>query len=83
MADARETSGDAVVCHRHRVQLVDARPALVAEAHAAGLTVVPWKSRSTGRGGGGRDGDSDMRRFISTYGVDGLFTDNPDLFPRR
>ena len=65
-------------------QLVDARPALVAEAHAAGLTVVPWTFRAR-RGAAEEAGTAtaDMRRFISTYGVDGLFTDNPDLFPRR
>ena len=64
-------------------QLVDARPGLVADAHAAGLTVVPWTFRA-------RRGDAaeavaataDMLRFAETYGVDGLFTDNPDLFPR-
>ncbi|HTV01273.1 MAG TPA: glycerophosphodiester phosphodiesterase family protein [Luteitalea sp.] len=63
--------------------LVDARPELVREAHAAGLTVVPWTFRAR------RDvaaeastATADMRRFVATYGVDGLFTDNPDLFPR-
>jgi hypothetical protein len=24
-----------------------------------------------------------MEQFLYTYNVDGLFTDNPDLFPRR
>jgi len=25
---------------------------------------------------------AEMRKFVETYKVDGLFTDNPDLFPR-
>jgi glycerophosphoryl diester phosphodiesterase len=56
---------------------------LVAEAHEAGLTVVPWTFRAP-RGGGAEaaTATADMRRFTETYGVDGLFTDNPDLFPR-
>jgi glycerophosphoryl diester phosphodiesterase len=64
--------------------IVDARPALVAEAHAAGLTVVPWTFRAPrGAAADAKTATDDMRRFIETYGVDGLFTDNPDLFPRK
>ena len=63
--------------------LVDARPALVRDAHAAGLTVVPWTFRARrGVAAEATTATDDMRRFIDTYGVDGLFTDNPDLFPR-
>jgi glycerophosphoryl diester phosphodiesterase len=64
--------------------LIDARPAIVAEAHAAGLAVVPYTFR-TARGadaGGRATSRADMRRFLVDLGVDGLFTDNPDLFPR-
>ncbi len=63
--------------------LVDANPGLVGDAHRAGLTVVPWTFRA--RRGSAAEADAataDMRRFIGEYGVDGLFTDNPDLFPR-
>lgn len=64
-------------------QLVDARPALVAEAHAEGLTVVPWTFRAKrGMPTEAAAATADMRRFVETYRVDGLFTDNPDLFPR-
>jgi glycerophosphoryl diester phosphodiesterase len=64
--------------------LVDARPALVVEAHAAGLTVVPWTFRAPrGSAAEAKTATDDMRRFVETYKVDGLFTDNPDLFPRR
>ena len=63
--------------------LVDARPALVSDAHAAGLTVVPWTFRARrGSAAEAATATADMRRFVDTYEVDGLFTDNPDLFPR-
>jgi glycerophosphoryl diester phosphodiesterase len=64
--------------------LIDARPALVADAHAAGLAVVPYTFRAVRDGGdAARDAArADMRRFLSDHRVDGLFTDNPDLFPR-
>jgi len=63
--------------------LIDARPAIVAEAHAAGLAVVPYTFRAArGADAGGRETiRTDMRRVLD-LGVDGLFTDNPDLFPR-
>jgi len=65
-------------------QLIEARPAIVADAHAAGLAVVPYTFRqSPGSGDAGREAArADMRRFLVDYRVDGLFTDNPDLFPR-
>ncbi|WP_157899212.1 glycerophosphodiester phosphodiesterase family protein [Luteitalea pratensis] len=63
--------------------ILEARPAMVAEAHAAGLTVVPWTFRARrGAAAEAATATTDMRRFTETYGVDGLFTDNPDLFPR-
>ena len=62
-------------------QLVSSRPELVRWAHAAGLTVTPWTFRaSTAPGGSVAD---EMARFLYDYGVDALFTDNPDQFPRR
>jgi glycerophosphoryl diester phosphodiesterase len=64
--------------------LIDTRPALVADAHAAGLAVVPYTFRvARDAGEAARDAaTADMRRFLVDRGVDGLFTDNPDLFPR-
>jgi glycerophosphoryl diester phosphodiesterase len=64
--------------------LIDAHPTLVAEAHAAGLAVVPYTFRvARDAGVAARDAaTADMRRFLVERGVDGLFTDNPDLFPR-
>jgi glycerophosphoryl diester phosphodiesterase len=65
-------------------QLVDRTPSLVADAHTAGLAVVPWTFRQA-RGTGQAERDAAiaaMRRFATELKVDGLFTDNPDLFPR-
>jgi glycerophosphoryl diester phosphodiesterase len=65
-------------------QLIEARPGIVADAHAAGLAVVPYTFRQpSGSGDPGRErARAEMRRFLVDYRVDGLFTDNPDLFPR-
>ena len=57
-------------------------PEMVARAHAAGLTVTSWTFRS---------GDKmevpsvrdEMHHFLYTLGIDALFTNNPDQFPRR
>lgn len=62
--------------------LVAQRPALVREAQAAGLTVVPWTFRASNVPAPHGDVTAEMRTFLVDYGVDGLFTDNPDLFPR-
>ena len=62
--------------------LVEARPAIVRDAHALGLTVIPYtfRSGSTGRFSTVQD---EMRHFLYGLGVDGVFTDNPDRFPAR
>ena len=46
-------------------------PALVAEAHAAGVQIVPWTVNER----------ADMQRLVA-MGVDGLITDYPDRFER-
>lgn len=88
-------------------QLIDDDPALVARAHARGMTVVPYTFRLRGRPAppallasmpaatrarvtaaddrlpATREAlTAEMRRFVDQRHVDGLFTDNPDLFPR-
>lgn len=56
-------------------------PNSVADAHAAGLTVIPYTF-------GDRDPQEfenvriETGYFLNSLGVDGLFTNNPDLFPR-
>ena len=62
--------------------IVADNPEFVAWAHAEGLTVVPYTFRAANTG---RFADvaAEMNYFLYTLGVDGLFTDNPDRFPRR
>lgn len=62
--------------------LIENDPAVVKRAHAAGLTVTPYTFRSAAIGKY-RDVREEMHRFLYTYGVDALFTDNPDQFPRK
>jgi glycerophosphoryl diester phosphodiesterase len=62
--------------------IVEKLPELVKWAHAAGLTVTPWTFRSSGTGVY-QSVREEMAKFLYDYGVDALFTDNPDQFPRR
>jgi glycerophosphoryl diester phosphodiesterase len=61
--------------------LIERNPEIVKWAHDAGLTVTPYtfRSASTGRF---KDAREEMRHFLFNYGVDAVFTDNPDMFPR-
>lgn len=61
--------------------IVDAAPDLVKRAHAAGLTVTLWTFRaSTTTFPSVRE---EMDKYLYQLGVDAVFTDNPDQFPRR
>lgn len=62
--------------------IVEAQPDLVKWAHAAGLTVTPWTFRSSNTGKY-PNVKAEMEKFLYEYGVDAVFTDNPDQFPRR
>ena len=57
-------------------------PAMVARAHAAGLTVTSWTFRSDEKTEYPNVG-AEMSHFLYALGIDALFTNNPDLFPRR
>jgi glycerophosphoryl diester phosphodiesterase len=57
-------------------------PTLVHRAHAAGLTVTPYTFRAAGLPSGASVRE-EMAEFLYRIGVDALFTDNPDQFPRR
>jgi len=61
--------------------LLDGRAGVVQSAHGAGLTVTPYtfSSRAPSRFPDVRD---EMRYYLADLGVDALFTDNPDRFPR-
>jgi glycerophosphoryl diester phosphodiesterase len=62
--------------------ILEKTPAIVEWAHAAKLTVTPWTFRASqpGKYASVRD---EMAYFLFTLGVDELFTDNPDMFPRK
>src|SRR5262249_14960437 len=62
--------------------LVEKRPEVVRWAHNARLNVIPYtfRARSTGRFPTVRE---EMAHFLFSLDVDGLFTDNPDQFPRQ
>jgi glycerophosphoryl diester phosphodiesterase len=55
---------------------------LVADAHAAGLLVHPYTLRRDALPEGFADFDALLRFFLVDQGVDGVFTDHPDLVVR-
>ena len=57
-------------------------PEMVARAHAAGLTVTSWTFRSDEKTEY-PDVTAEMAHFLYDLGIDALFTNNPDRFPRR
>lgn len=61
--------------------VVSAHPEFVGLAHAAGMTVTPYTF--TTREGAPAAVTAEMANMLYRLGVDALFTDNPDLFPRR
>jgi glycerophosphoryl diester phosphodiesterase len=63
-------------------RVVGKHPDMVARAHAAGLTVTAWTFR-TGEPHQFGSVREEMEEFLYTLGIDALFTNNPDQFPRR
>lgn len=61
--------------------LIMQNPDIVKLAHDAGLSVTPYTFRSANTGRF-RDVREEMRHYLYDLGVDALFTDNPDQFPR-
>ena len=57
-------------------------PTVVQRAHELGLAVVPWTFRARRPGDDFTTVESEMTHFLERLGVDGIITDNPDLFPR-
>ncbi len=57
-------------------------PRLIEWAHTAGMTVTPYTFRSS-NAGTFASVKAEMEHFLYALGVDALFTDNPDQFPRR
>lgn len=62
--------------------LLDAYPDAVGRAHVRGLSVFAWTFKAA-QPGRFADVSAEMTYFLSSLGVDGVFTDNPDLFPSR
>ena len=89
--DNRFTSADQVKAWKGIVQGFGPAKRIVLEnaefvkwAHAEGLTVTPYTFRqSDPLKSGFRDVSEEMSHFLYRLGVDALFTDNPDKFPRR
>jgi glycerophosphoryl diester phosphodiesterase len=61
--------------------VVLARPELVKDAHALGMSVTVWTFRSGGTGKF-ETVKKEMEHFLRELKVDAVFTDNPDQFPR-
>lgn len=62
--------------------IVASNPDFVKWAHAEGMTVTPYTFRASNTGRFPSVA-AEMEYFLYTLGVDALFTDNPDQFPRR
>jgi glycerophosphoryl diester phosphodiesterase len=63
-------------------QIIAAHPDMVSRAHALGLTVTSWTFRADDKTTFASVED-EMTHFLYTLGIDALFTNNPDQFPRR
>ena len=63
-------------------QIVLKNPDFVKWAHAEGMTVTPYTFRASDPGTF-KDVTAEMSYYLFTLGVDAVFTDNPDKFPRR
>ena len=65
-------------------RIVMENPEFVKWAHAEGMTVTPYTFRqSDALKSGFREVSEEMSHFLYRLGVDALFTDNPDKFPRK
>jgi glycerophosphoryl diester phosphodiesterase len=62
--------------------LLEEQPGMIRMAHDAGLTVTPYTFSTLGPATRFGDVRAEMRHYLGSLGVDALFTDNPDLFPR-
>ena len=59
--------------------LIEADPTVVSRAHAVGLVVHPYTFRADDIGRGYESFEAEIERYFGELGVDGLFTDFPDL----
>ena len=61
--------------------MIAEHPDMVARAHKAGLTVTSWTFSATEKTAYANV-TAEMSHFLYELGIDALFTNNPDLFPR-
>jgi glycerophosphoryl diester phosphodiesterase len=59
--------------------MIEKDPELVKRAHEAGLLVHPYTLRKDSLPAKYSSFDNELNQFYNVYGVDGLFTDFPDL----
>ena len=64
-------------------QIVLKNPDFVKWAHAEGMTVTPYTITTRDLKSGFADITAEMNHYLYTLGVDAVFTDNPDKFPRK
>ena len=63
-------------------RLIESNPQLVSWAHELGLVVHPWTFRADSLPRGYVSLEEELARFFFDYGVDGVFTDFPDIAVR-
>lgn len=63
-------------------RVIARHPDMVARAHALGLTVTSWTFRADEKTGYPTVRD-EMAQYLYTWGIDAVFTNHPDQFPRR
>jgi glycerophosphoryl diester phosphodiesterase len=63
-------------------KVIARHPEMVKRAHDLGLTVTSWTFRADEKTTYPSVRD-EMAQYLYTWGVDALFTNNPDQFPRR
>jgi len=62
--------------------IIAAHPEMVARAHALKLTVTSWTFRTDDKTSQAA-ARAEMSHVLHELGIDAVFTNNPDLFPRR
>lgn len=61
----------------------DITAAFVNDAHTAGVKVITYTYEASAVKAGFADMKAEMSNHLYELGIDGLFTNNPDLFPRK
>ena len=81
--DRREIGPGKGVRDGDRPSKDDVTAELVQEAHAKGLQVVAYTYNAKNLAGKFPSVKAEIEHALHDLGVDGLFTDNPDMFVRR